>query len=205
MDRLPARPSRPQGKINLFSASGYRKTHAIIGNEGAEWGLYCDGYKQAADALVDHFLGRHEYNAYYQSQAYAIMFLYRHYLELRLKELFIAYGHLLGNTVKVPDHHKLIPLWHEVRKRGKRASPESSPEIDADMALLEDIIEQFDRIDQNSEVFRYPVLRDGKTVTLPPIQVPLQQLKEVMGWVSDKMDRWSVGVDEYIADSHMEV
>jgi hypothetical protein len=203
MDILPARPSRPQGKINLFSASGYRKTHAIIGNEGAEWGLYCDGYKQAADALVDHFLGQHKYSAHYESQAYAILFLYRHYLELRLKGLFIAYGHLLGDTIEVHGH-KLITLWHEIRKRDKRASTESSCEIDADIALLEDIIEQFDRIDQTSEVFRYPVLRDGKTVTLPPIQVPLQQLKEVMCWASYVLDGWSVGVDQYIADSHME-
>jgi hypothetical protein len=209
MDILAASPSRPQGKANLFSASGYRKTDAIIGigNEGVKWGLYCDGYKQAADVLADHFLGQHECSAYYQSQAYAIMFLYRHYLELRLKELFIAYGHLLDldDTIKVFDYkHKLIPLWQEVRRRDKTVSTESSCEIDADMELLEDIIEQFACIDLNSEIFRYPVLKDGKTVTLPPIQVPLQQLKEVMRWASYVMDGWSVGVDQYIAAKHGE-
>lgn len=197
-------PSRPQRGINLFSASGDRKADAIIGNRGIEWGLYCHGYQQAADALVDVFLERYDnYSAYYESQAYPIIFLYRHYLELRLKELFIAYGDLLGDSIDVSGH-SLITLWQKVRERDKRVSTESSPEIDADMETIEDIIKQFDRIDPNSEVFRYPVLRNGKTVTLPPIQVDLRQLKEVMSWASDLLDGWSVGVYQYTVDSHGE-
>lgn len=194
-------PSRPPRGINLFSASSDRNADAIIGNRGIRWGLYCGGYKQAADALVDHFFKEHDYSAYHDAQAYPIIFLYRHYLELRLKELFISYGYLSGDSAEVRGH-RLITLWRKVCERAKRVSTESTYEIDADMEALEDIIKQFDSIDQNSDVFRYPVLSDGKTQALPPIQIGLQQLKEVMHWASDVLDGWNDGVYQYIDDSH---
>jgi hypothetical protein len=197
------RPTRPRQESSLFSASGNRSSNAVIGNEEIEWDLYCDGYSQAADALVEHFINNHGDNnsLYYHSQAYPILFLYRHYLELRLKELLVAYGHLFGEPAKF-DHHGLIALWRRARENHRRSSTESSQEIDADLDVLEEIINQFDQVDLNSESFRYPVRKDGKTVTLPPIQVDLQRLKEAMRWASYVLDGWSVGVDEYIADSH---
>lgn len=197
-------PSRPEKGISMFSTSGNRQRDAIIGNYHINWDVYCSGYRQAADVLVDHFLEKHDnYSVEYESQAFAIIFLYRHYLELRLKELFIAYGRLLGDSVDVAGHG-LVSLWEKVRDRANTESTEHVPEINEDMEVLEEIIEQFDSIDPNSVVFRYPVSRDGKTVTLPKIQVGLQRLKEVMHWVSFLMDGWSVGVDDYISAKYRE-
>ena len=197
-------PSRPEKGISLFSTSGNRQRDAIIGNYHINWDVYCSGYWQAADVLVDHFLQKHDnYSAEYESKAFPIIFLYRHYLELRLKELFIAYGRLLGDSVDIPGHG-LVSLWKEIRDRANREPSEHVPEINEDMEVLEGIIEQFERIDPKSVVFRYPISKDGKTVTLPKIQVDLQRLKEVMDWVSFFMDGWSVGVDEYISAKYKE-
>lgn len=197
-------PSRPEKGTNIFSTSGKRERDAIIGDHHIDWDMYCYGYRQAADVLVDDFLQNHDnYSAEHESQAFAIIFLYRHYLELRLKELFIAYGRLLGDSVDVTGH-RLVSLWEKVHDRENRESNEHVPEIDEDMEVLQGIIEQFDGIDPNSEVFRYPVSKDGKTVTLPKIQVGLQELREVMRWVSFFMDGWSVGIDDYINAKYRE-
>ena len=196
---LTQTPSRPQKGIKLFSSAGAWQQNAIVGANEVNWDLYCDGYRQAADTIVGRFIDRrtklNEYSSYHASLAYPIIFLYRHYLELRLKELFIGYGHLLGDSTKIGGH-KLTSLWHEVRERADRASPESTPEIDEDMDALEGIVREFAGIDPNSVTFRYPVDKKDN-VTLPPIEIDLLRLKEAMRWVAYVLDGWSVGVYEH--------
>jgi hypothetical protein len=60
----------------------------------------------------------------------------------------------------------------------------------------ENIIVQFDDIGRKSEVFRYPKDKKGK-VTLPPMQIDMIRLKGALGWLSQFLDGWSVGVYEY--------
>lgn len=204
-------PPRPEKELKLFQTHGNRERDAIMSGDGHwfRWDVYCCGYRQAADVLVDRFLekrdGKHsDYSAVYDSQAYAIIFLYRHYLELRLKELFVAHRRLLGESDDAPTVHGLVKLWNEIRDMSDRASTEHVPEIDADLEVLQGIIEQFDRIDRSSEAFRYPTLKNGKSVTLPNIQVDLHELKQAMGWVSFILDGWSTGIDDYIKAKHQE-
>jgi hypothetical protein len=186
--------------FEVFSTSGKREEDVIVGNGRCDWNIYCFGYKQAADALVSHLFKKHDYSAYGESQCYPIIFLYRHYLELRLKELLIAYGHLLLESTQVRGH-RLAPLWQKVREMADKAQSESDPEIDADLAMLGEIIEEFDKVDTKSEVFRYPVCKDNETTTLPLFHtVDLHQLKQVMDWAAYTLDGWSTGVYEYIAE-----
>ena len=200
-------PSRPEKGTTLFSNAGLWQQNAIVGGNRVNWDLFCDGYRRAADAIVDHFIERRtelsDYSSYHAFLACPIIFLYRHYLELRLKDLFIGYGELLGESTKVGGH-KLTWLWQKVYERASRASTESVAEIDEDMDILEGIVQEFDRIDPKSETFRYPVDNQGSNVTLPP-EIDLLRLKEAMKWVSYVLDGWSVGVDEYISAGHTEL
>lgn len=190
---------RPEGNINLFSGSGNRRHEVIIGGKGNDWDLYCTGYWRAADALVNHVIPkhtnsqRHDYSRYWESPAYAIIFLYRHYLELRLKELILAYG---GNFSSIKNKHSLLELWRELRRQDDVQPQALIPEILRDMETAEKIIVQFDEIDKKSEAFRYPISRAGR-LTLPPTQVNLVSLKEMLGWTGQFLDGWSVGVYEY--------
>ena len=47
-----------------------------------------------------------------------------------------------------------------------------------------------------SQVFRYPIDNKGQ-VTVPPIQIDIVRLKEMLGWVCQLLDGWSVGMYEY--------
>ena len=186
---------------------GLWQQNAIVGGNRVSWDLYCEGYRRAADAVVDHFMERrtklNDYSSYHAFLACPIIFLYRHYLELRLKDLFIGYGHLLGESTKVRGH-KLTGLWQKVYERASRASTESVAEIYEDMVILKGIVQEFDRIDPKSETFRYPVDNQGSNVTLPP-EIDLPGLKEAMKWVSYALDGWSVGVYEHISARHTEL
>ncbi len=196
---------RPEGTVKLFASSGIRQNEVMVGGDDNDWDLYCMGYWRAADALVDHLLQTHNpsawrpYAAYWESQAYAALFLYRHYLELRLKELFLTYG---GDPVKINHEHTLLKIWRLVREQDDDSrSEELSPDSLKDLETAENIIVRFDEIDKKSEAFRYPKDRKGK-VTLPPMQIDMIRLKEALGWLSQFLDGWSVGVYEYTHAPH---
>jgi len=190
---------RPEGDIDLFSRSGNRWHEVIIGGKDNDWNSYCTGYRRAGNALVNHIIQkndnsqRRDYSRYWESPAYATIFLYRHYLELRLKELILAYG---GNLSEINKEHSLLNLWRELRKQDDVQSEEMSTEILMDLETAEKIITQFDDIDEKSQVFRYPVDKKGR-VTAPPIQIDMVRMKEMLGWLGQFLDGWSVGVYEY--------
>lgn len=189
---------RPESDINLFSRSGNRQREVIIGGEDNDWDSYCTGYWRAGNALVNHIIQkddnsqRRDYSRYCESQAYPTIFLYRHYLELRLKELILAYG---GNLSGISNEHSLLNLWKELRKQDDVHPEALSPETLKDLETAEKIITQFDDIDKKSQVFRYPIDKKAR-VTVSPIQIDMVRVKEMLGWLGQFLDGWSVGVYE---------
>jgi len=190
---------RPEGDINLFSRSRNRQREVIIGGEDNDWYSYCTGYRRAATVLVNHITQKHyhsqrrDYSKYWEAPAYAVIFLYRHYLELRLKELILAYG---GNLSIISNEHSLLNLWKELRKQDDVQPEVLHSESLKDIETAEKIIAQFDEIDRKSQVFRYPIDKAGR-VTVPPIQFDLVRLKDMLGWTSQFLDGWSEWVYEY--------
>ena len=195
---------RPEGDLDLFARSGNRRNEVIIGGQGNDWDTYCMGYRRAADALVlnltqDDLSTRRDYSRYWESLGYTILFLYRHYLELRLKELFIVCG---GQFEKVNDKHYLLRLWEIFLKRYEEFNKEYgiqseglSEESLKDIETAGKIIAQFDDIDKKSQIFRYPIDKRGQVV-LEPMQFDMVRLKEMLGWTSQFLDGWSSGIYE---------
>ena len=192
--------NRPDRINILFTSSRRRRDEVLIGGRDNDWDLYCMGYWRAADALVDHLTQKRNpsvnrpYAAYWESQAYAILFLYRHYLELRLKEMFLACGGVLS---RINQEHKLLKLWKLFREQEKMILTETlSDEVSADINTAEEIIVEFDKIDKDSQAFRYPKKRDGQ-ITITQMQIDLIRLKKTLGWLSQFLDGWSGGIYEY--------
>ena len=79
-----------------------------------DWDGYAMAYKIAADRLVDG-LQRGPISELYQ--VFPIMFLYRHYLEIRLKEILRILRDWDGRRdAQIPHTHDLPKLWKEVRQ-----------------------------------------------------------------------------------------
>ena len=81
-----------------------------------DWDSYATGYKEAADAIMERIIAD---PAWIDTYLYPVMFLYRHYLELRMKEIIgkcsgeVVYSHSLETLLQ-----KLLP---HIKKRWRGA------------------------------------------------------------------------------------
>jgi hypothetical protein len=142
----------------LFSDGQDWWYNAIIKNDseyGNKWESYAVGYKLAADTLAKKVISECDNR---DTLVFPIVFLYRHYFELRLKEIIQHGSTLIDEEVNVPKHHDLMILWTEVKKIIKKIWPESS---DKDLAHISSIMIEFVNIDKLSDAFRYPVNKSG--------------------------------------------
>lgn len=95
------------------------------------WYPYVAGYKDAADKVIDATK-----NEYLDSLVYPVMFLYRHYLEIMLKQMLWEFrsfhlylekyhGNMEDNTGSEKGDpilkHDLLKIWKELRKLIEKA------------------------------------------------------------------------------------
>jgi len=200
-DEIPTLPL-PQNGGRMFVEPQDWADNAWLGRTriGNAWGLYAEGFKQAADQLVDDLVEGRTHAP--DLIAYPILFLYRQYLELRLKELIIVSGKLLGETYAVPPHHKLMTLWVEVRPRLERVWPGVSAKKYHD--AIEERLRQVCRVDPESYAFRYPVDTHGRPSVADPGNISLGHLKDEMAGISTILDGSSFGMNE-MADFNLEL
>ncbi len=146
-------------KAPILHGGGRHYIHAMYHADwdSFPWYLYAHSYKSAADYLVsnqEHI----DKNAHY-----AIMFLYRHSLELKIKEHIFRIDEYLdkdepGNF----KEHRLGVLYDEYRNGLGEVIDIFG--LDRDEILehdssVADRIAEFDRLDQSSADLRYPVTK----------------------------------------------
>ena len=148
--------------------------NSIFSSDSADWTLnacvnylhnplilYIEGYKKAADKLIQEVKKE---SIYLDILVYPILFLYRQYIELQLKHLIQESKTLLekkkGNSSLT--HHNLLDLWNSVNSHMRDIIEEYNyNEIKEyitkeDIKKINEIIREFDKIDPNSFSFRYP-------------------------------------------------
>lgn len=141
----------------------------------SDWHARAWGFKRAADILAEHVLANWTGG---DLMIYPIIFLYRHHLELSLKEIIIKGNELLDEQIKLKNVHSLCELWSDCRTVLQRI--DVAIDIPATEAF-EANIRQLDQIDPESMSFRYPVTKNG-TPTLPTSldSVDLQNMQKVV-------------------------
>ena len=117
----------------------------------SDWNRYSSGYLQAGEILLEQL--REDYTRR-DHLVYPIVFLYRHFLELRLKEICQRAEILRGDWEDTNMNHDLLALW-------KRARPKIEKEFEGDDPKVLDRIEmnitKVHQLDPKSMSFRYPV------------------------------------------------
>ena len=138
-----------------------------------DWYPYVAGYKDAADKVVEAAI-----NDFPDNLVYPIMFLYRHYLEIMIKQMLREFRSLqpylkksYGNTEynpKLPTEkdpivkHNLMSIWKELREL-----IEESWSNEENLSFLVDVehrIKEFHDIDQGSVSFRYLVDKENNPI-----------------------------------------
>ena len=99
--------------------------------------FYIRGYKKAADILVDHVLLT---DSDLDTLVYPIVFLYRHYLELLVKNIIENGAKYLGIEEKPKTNHHLDTLWSKAKEiiNKYKAYP-----LDEYYLLIEDAITRY--------------------------------------------------------------
>lgn len=167
----------------LFTAGDDWWHNACLNYVPDDWGLYVIGYKMAADALVEKVKETHRNQ---DVLVFPIVFLYRQYLELRLKQLIRLGSELLDEALDFPKGHKLDTLWNSCRPIFVKLESRTSQQ---DLEAITEAIDQFCAIDPTSEAFRYPITRKGdKTIPSDVRHINLRQLLEIMEKVANFFD-----------------
>lgn len=160
---------------------------------GGDWDTYAMGYKTAGDVLVKYVKDNDRDQDFL---VYPIAFLYRQYLELRLKELIFVSSALLSKDAKVPTTHNLDSLWKQARPNIEAVWTGSDTRCH--LNRVEERLKELCDLDSGSFAFRYPQNKKGEA-TLTGIRfINLKQLMDVVEGISDVLEGVSTGMGEYL-------
>jgi hypothetical protein len=183
----------PEEGDTLFAGAGDWQFNACMNIRPPDWYPYTEGYRRAADIIIEHLMLRDRNGV--DLLVYPIAFLYRHHLELRLKELIREGSLLLDRECELRKTHDLSKLWPQCRSIVKEVWPEGS---DSELDAIEECIEEFSTVDR-SESFRYPVDTKGNP-SLPsvPDHVNVRHLADTMTKIANLLRGAQMGIEVYL-------
>jgi hypothetical protein len=177
----------PMEKEKLFRSDINDFNNACLNFMDDQFDLYAVGYRKAAELLVEHTKTT---NSNQDILVYPIVFLYRHYLELRMKDIIKDGNILLDFTESFPQDHLISGLWEKCKMIIEQLDHDNSmiDEINA----VDENIKEFSKIDLKSMAFRYPTDKKGNP-SLPGIKrTNLGNLSKVMLNIANFFDAASM-------------
>jgi hypothetical protein len=182
----------PREKDELFTHQCPDWTNNAILNYGFNnFNFYADGYREAANILVKECVAERAVNDIY---VYPIVFLYRQYLELRLKEVIIGLNYCVNGKEKFPQHHRIDSLWDEFMKLYKEIGEDITHQ---DIKNTQRLIREFASLDSDSFAFRYPENKLGKDTIKRGTIINLRNFGEVMNRIARLLDAVSDQIAHY--------
>jgi len=143
---MQKKDSKPKKEIDPFRIA------SLSGITEHSWPIYTIGFKKAADLIVKNARTACDRN----TLIFPVLFLYRQYIELSLKEI-IGYAQYLSKDSVRQGGHNLKNLWAAARSYIKKYHKEIS---ETEFTAAEDIILELHEIDPTSQASRYPIVKD---------------------------------------------
>lgn len=138
--------------------------NACVNYSHNSWDLYARGYHHAAEILIHHIATNS--SASLDILIYPLIFLYRQYIELRLKEIYLINCNILKNPPGELTHN-IDDFWKKVRAQLEEIEPDGPKEP---LDEVESIIYNFSDIDKGSATFRYPFKKDKQKKWKPSLE-----------------------------------
>lgn len=183
----------PETSDKLFIEESDTKKGAWISNPTNKFFLYSEGYREAGNKLYDYCI---ENPFFSNTLIYPIIYNYRQFLELRLKELIIMGNQYIDTDDDFPDEHSLTKLWNIYRNK---LLPNIDNTIEKDtLDNVENLINEFNTVDPKSMSFRYPVTKGPKrekSIKMPTIDIEnfkksLNKLMYFFDWQWDMISHY---------------
>lgn len=153
--------------------------------------FHAQGYRKAADVLLRRFLDDPVGTANERdSLVLPILFLFRHYLEIRFKDLIVYGLALSGKKAQWRHGHDLPALWVEVKLVCEAVYGQS---LARQLEKIEVCVAELSRLDPDSTAFRYPRDSKGKpmfehlVIGLGHLHAALSEIGDILDGVSMDM------------------
>jgi len=190
--KLDYMSQKQQSYQKLFTSAEDVHSNACVNWCRDRLDLYAVGYKRAADKLAIEVVESHQYQ---DTLVYPIVFLYRQYIELRLKEVIREGRKLLEERGEYPTHHKVDLLWAGAKTIIEKVFEED--EEKPNFSLVEHVISEFSAYDPGSFSFRYPTDKDGNNPLENLTHINIRHLADTINSVSEVVDAASLGISVY--------
>ena len=181
-----------KGKKLFTSTANYHQfSHFGWGDIDSQFYGYIKGYKESADRLVEYAL-QSKNIAILDTYIFPIIFLYRQFIELSLKSLYLQYSEeSMPDKMKIIKqvNHDLAKMWSNLKPVLLEAS-DSDEEKDS-INNVEDYILQYHEFDKTSFRFRYPIDKDYNPCIKGEHRIDILNLKERM----TELDNFFSGAD----------
>lgn len=162
------------------------------------WDTYASGYRKAAEIVAEHVLDYADNAGLVNEAGLPLIYLWRHYLELRLKSIINWGGERYSAHCLVDNWNTIIGMIkkvvggvHMFRGSGSDGLEDYKFDklTDEDYNRIKQILAEFDSYDKDSETFRYPEIR--KNGLLDDAHIDLKNLSESMGQLANILDEIS--------------
>jgi hypothetical protein len=200
-------PPKPIKGTSLFQGKKRsRNNYHLYQNNPDRWNDYSLGYKWAIKVLLIQATtpGSHPNEDHY----YPILFVFRQYLELRLKNLIINLNSYLGEKENYTKQHNLKILWNSCHRLIIQFFSDNDddlvedPQIKADfynnLNLIGKFILELHSIDPDAQSTRYPENNAQHPFFCPknsPI-IDMNHFSEVVHWIITDLDTIQEMIDE---------
>ena len=188
----------PQPGQRLFISEGHPREYAHIawGDIETQFYGYVRGYKEAADATIRQALEKGD-PATLDTFVFPTCFLYRQYLELALKDIYLSNSkenrQAKIETLKTCQHN-LLKIWAKVKPLIITDFPNNDRSV---LSAVEDYIKQFAKADAGSFAFRYPVTKDLELINQQEKFINLVNLAERMNELEHFLSSVSMGMSAH--------
>ena len=162
---------------------------------------YSYAYRQAAEALYEQFKSHKGDFAMKDPMGITLTFMYRHYMELTTKFLYLKFSpYILGRQLNEDEigtfikdtNHNLNEIW----KKLKPILTELSKRLRStfDIKAFGHYVSEFRHYDESSMKMRYPVDKDGKAIETKSqrldIKILHDHMEECMNEVDKLVSQW---------------
>jgi hypothetical protein len=178
---------------SIFVGPGHWSLSAGVNYPNNSHELMTEGYLRAAQQLVESLENQSRGADFL---VYPVVYLYRHWFELRLKDIINLGRRLLREGHGYPTGHGLHNLW-PIAKRliGEVWSESERPE---QFDLIDAAVAEFGIFDASSQAFRYPVDNKGNALRQGLREVNLEHFSRKMEEIAEFLDAASMGMSVYL-------
>ncbi len=161
------------------------------------FGVFAESYHLSAKKLAEDMLSR-RFSVY---EPYPMIFLYRHSIELHLKNILFSsailanYKDIDGLTDRIDKTHNLSFLLDKVRDILFRLFPENIWLKSFLDDKLTPIVKEYMDIDSGSFSFRYPTNSQGQCSTKPNICINVESMYKNLEPILEGLDAIDMGIE----------